>query len=185
MAVQRGNPVNVTWGFNAPRWLSVAQISVDGLGCVSDTVMLQVQSLPALNVTGDPEKCVGTVGTYTSPLFPNLDYQWSIVPANAGTIKSGQDKNTVEVFWQEPGNHVVKLTRCSQTANFPVTVHANPDPMPLYPEGVCPGDFNTATAGAIYSDYTWKNEAGSIISDQPIAQVTHGTYSLAVTAAYG
>ncbi|HRI58251.1 MAG TPA: PKD domain-containing protein, partial [Saprospiraceae bacterium] len=178
---QLGDNVNVNWGNTNPRWLSLAQISTDGLGCVSDTVQLSVQPLPPAAVAGTSQVCVGTVGSYSAISFQNIDYQWEILPANAGTIKSGQGKNIAEIFWQLPGNHTVRLTRCGSQTNFPVTVHPEPEPLPAYPVGLCPNDFGTATAGAIYTNYLWKNEAGSTISALSSAQVTPGTYALEVT----
>ena len=183
--LQQGNPVNVAWGNTNPRILSVTQISVDGLGCKSDTLQLAVNALPQALISGDAQNCIGTVGTYTSALFPNLDYQWSVVPANAGTIKSGQGKNTVEIFWQVPGIHSVQLVRCGSTANFAATVHPEPEPIPAYPEGVCPNDIGTATAGAVYISYAWTDESGGNISNTSTAGVIPGTYALVVTDANG
>ncbi|MBX2891151.1 MAG: PKD domain-containing protein [Saprospiraceae bacterium] len=182
---QLGNNANVTWGNINPRWLSLAQLSTDGLGCISDTLMLNVQALPAPTVTGTPEVCIGTVGSYSTFFHQNLDYQWEIVPANAGTIKSGQGKNTIEIFWQMQGVHTVRLTRCGGSANFMVLVHPDPVPAPTYPPGLCPNEFGTAAAGASYSSYIWKNEADNVIGNTPTVQVSPGTYTLAVTDAYG
>jgi PKD repeat protein len=182
---QLGENVNVTWGNTNPRWLSVAQISTDGLGCVSDTIQMNIQSLPSATITGTPQLCVGAVGSYSAISFQNIDYQWEIIPANAGTIKSGQGKNVAEIFWQTPGNHTVRLTRCGSQANFPVTVHAEPEPISAYPVGLCPNEVGTALAAAIYTNYLWKNEAGNTISNSTSAQVTPGTYTLVVTDVNG
>ncbi|MCE7926129.1 MAG: PKD domain-containing protein, partial [Haliscomenobacteraceae bacterium CHB4] len=178
---QLGENVNVNWGNADPRWISVAQISTDGLGCVSDTVRMSVQSLPPVVVTGTSQVCIGALGSYSSVLFQNIDYQWEIIPADAGAIKSGQGKNAAEIFWQLPGNHTVKLTRCGSSATFPVTVHAEPEPIPAYPVGLCPNETGTALAAAIYTSYVWKNETGSTISNSTSTPVTPGTYSLIVT----
>jgi len=184
-STQLGENVNVTWGNSAPRWISVAQISTDGLGCISDTVQMSVQPLPPVAVTGTPQVCAGTVGSYSAISFQNIDYQWEIIPASAGTVKSGQGKNAAEIFWQVPGNHTVRLTRCGSSANFPVTVHANPEPVPAYPVGLCPNETGTALAAAVYAEYAWQDESGSTISGTTSAVVTPGSYSLSVTDANG
>lgn len=184
-ASQTGRTVNVGWGNAAPRWLSAAYVSLDGLGCKSDTVRFQVQALGQMEVSGDPSVCANALGTYAASPALNLDYQWEILPADAGVIKSGQGKPNLEVFWETAGSHTLRLTACGFIADFPVTVLGNPQPKPFTPQGVCPGDTAIAMVGGSFSSFLWKKENGATMSTGHTAPVVAGNYTLEVTDANG
>jgi len=182
---QTGNPVNVTWNSNPTHWISAAQISLDGLGCKSDTSKLNIQNAAAISISGPPSVCEGALGFYQADIYQGFDYQWEILPAIAGSIKQGQGKNSVEIFWQTPGAHQLRVTTCGLTTNFNVSVWANPNPMPAFPEGLCPGDSGLITAGASYITYAWANANGAPLGNGTNISIPAGAYTLEVADLHG
>ena len=180
-----GNPVNVNWGNTGPYWLTAAQISADGLGCLSDTVGLVVTPIAAPVLSGTPQVCEDSKGAYAMMNLQNVPIQWTINPADAGSVANGQGSNNVEIFWNQPGNHLVNVTVCNQSAQFPVTVWANPDPVILHPAGLCPGNTANVQTTLSYAGYTWKDETGTILSNAPTLVLGAGVYSLEVVDANG
>ncbi len=184
-AAQTGNPINVSWNNSANRWLSAAHISTDGLGCKSDTAKLNVTAISGLSVTGVPGLCEGSVAYYEADFYPGFDYQWQLIPADAGTIKSGQGKNNVEIYWQRPGAHKVRVTSCAISADFNVAVWANPAPMVSVPAGLCPNDSTLVTTTTPFSAYSWQLASGPALSAAASVNIPSGSYAVAVTDANG
>ena len=182
---QSGNPANVNWGANPVRWLSAAYVSTDGLGCKSDTLKLNVSGITGLSITGIPGVCSDAVAYYEAQAYPGFDYQWQIIPANAGAIKSGQGKNGVEIFWQTPGTHKVRVTSCGLTADYNVVVWPTPSPIVSAPKGLCPEDSTLISTSSSYSAYSWQTAAGATLGNTPTIQIPSGSYVVAVTDANG
>ncbi len=180
-----GNPVNVIWGNTGPYWLTAAQVSTDGLGCLSDTVGLVASPIAAPTIAGTPVVCEDTKGAYSMLNLQNVDIQWSISPSTAGAIASGQGTNNVEIFWSQPGGHVVNVLVCGQSALAPVTVLANPDPIPQYSASICPGATALVQTVSPYATYTWKDESGAAISSTATLSLPAGVYSIEVIDANG
>ena len=180
----QGNPINVTWSGNSGS-ITATYVSVDGLGCKSETETLQVSGISSLSVTGIPTVCQGTVATYTTDFYPNFDYQWEIIPADAGVIKQGQGKNTLEIFWQKPGNHKVRLTVCGVSSDMDVTVFGNPEPAINAPTGLCPGDSAVITTMQPYAAYEWQSASGNLLSNANNIEIPKGSYVIEVTDANG
>ncbi|MFN0034358.1 MAG: PKD domain-containing protein, partial [Saprospiraceae bacterium] len=184
-ATQTGNPVNVTWNTNPTHWIAAAQISLDGLGCKSDNTTLNIQNAAAISISGPPSLCEGAVGFYQADFYQDFSYLWEILPASAGGVKQGQGKSSVEIFWQTPGAHKLRVTTCGLTTEFNVTVWANPEPMPMFPAGLCPGDSGLVTAGASYLSYAWEKANGTSLGSTASINIPPGAYTLAVTDVHG
>jgi len=178
---QESNPVNAAFTAGDPRWVAVRQVSAEGLGCTSDTIRLLLGAAKPLPLSGAPGVCAGAVATYSAPEYPNFDYQWSIVPADAGAISTGQGTPEVEIFWPHAGVFEVQLSVCGQKTTQSVEVWALPQPQPQHPEGVCPGDFGKVSSGAVFDAYLWKNESGTAVGTADTALVSSGAYALVVT----
>ncbi|MBL7825775.1 MAG: PKD domain-containing protein, partial [Saprospiraceae bacterium] len=181
VTTQSGNPVNYTWNNTPNRWISVQYESVDGLGCLSDTLKLNVQAPTGLNITGLPAVCESQVGYYSTDYYERFEYAWTVVPANAGVIKTGQGTNSVEVFWQLPGTHQLQLTACGLSTAFNVVVNANPSPAIIAPGGVCPGETALVQTTSAYFDYRWKSAFGTPLSSSSSLMLGAGNYVLEVT----
>ena len=176
-----GVTTNVTFTSGTPRWVAAAQVTADALGCISDTVRFLVTEIPNFNITGINGICKGDVSTYTAPVFVGINYQWEVVPADAGVVKSGQGTNVADIFWTKSGTHTVRATACGKVSNKSITVFALPDPQPITPPGICPGQTAPVSAGAAYQSYIWKDIAGTTLATTYTAQLNPGTYALAVT----
>jgi len=176
-----GNPLNVTWAANGPYGLVAHQISADGLGCKSDTVLLAVTALTTLNVTGKNLMCENATTPYSIEALQNVDIEWQIVPATAGAIANGQGTNTVEIFWSQPGGHAVQVNVCGQSAIYPVTVLAPPSPMILHPAGLCSGNVGLVQTTASFSGYAWKDASGTVLAATPAPALGPGSYAVQVT----
>jgi PKD repeat protein len=180
-----GSPLNITWGNLPPYQISAWQVTPDALSCRGDTTTINPNPVGPFAINGQTNLCENSIGTYLAPAFPNLDIQWSIVPASAGSIKTGQGSSTLEVFWNQPGGHVIQAVVCGQTATFPVTVWANPQPVIAAPAGVCPGEFGAVQTTTPFSTFEWRNASGAIIANTALAQLQAGSYTLKVTDGTG
>ena len=101
-------------------------------GCMSTVFTKTVaREIPVLTFSqADNSVCGSSVQTYAiNPV--NVDnYIWSISPAGAGSIQSGQNSNSITVLWnQEPINAIVnvEVRKCgatySQTSNVVIMSH--------------------------------------------------------------
>ncbi|MBK8920627.1 MAG: PKD domain-containing protein [Saprospirales bacterium] len=180
-----GNPVNADFTAGTPRWVAAWQLSPDGLGCASDTVRKLLTPVAALPILGDPELCEGALLAYSAPAYPNLDYQWSLSPADAGVIRTGQGTSKVEVYWPRAGSFELRLSICGQVSVYPVTVWPSPAAKPFAPDGLCPGTTGLVTAGAAFSAYHWKHETGAVIGANDSLFAGPGAYALIVTDDHG
>ncbi len=180
-----GNPVNISWGVAGPYALSVRQISTDGLGCLSDTIRLQVAAITLPSITGDNTVCEDATVSYTIANLEDIDIQWSTSPTGAGAIANGQGSKEVEVFWTETGNHTLSANVCGQIATFPVTVLANPQPTVQAPANVCVGQTKPVQTIGSYSNYLWRDANGAMLATTPIANLGAGSYSVQVTDGQG
>lgn len=179
-----GNPVVVTWGNTGPYSLAVAQVATSGLGCISDTLSMPVATLPDFNITATSEVCLYDLGTYTAPLFENVEYHWSISPADAGSIVTGQGTKAVSIQWNLPGAATVSVSICGNTRSIAVNVLDLPQPM-VNATGVCPGQTISVTTTQPFVTYFWKDEQGNPLSVSPDIVVDGGYYEVEVTDANG
>jgi PKD repeat protein len=180
-----GNPVNITWGANGPYALAAALVSTDGLGCISDTLQLPIQAINLGTLSGATLVCNESLAAYALPPVGNIPVTWSVSPASAGAVASGQGTGNAGVFWTEPGGHVVSVSVCGLNSIFPVTVLALPDPMVNTGGGVCPGGTATIQTTAAFAQYSWMNEAGVVVSTAAMPVLPAGAYALTVTDANG
>ncbi len=179
-----GNPVNVTWAAAGPYQLAVAAVSTNGLNCSSDTIRIDPVLIGIPAITGTVAACEDALGSY-SIIPQDIDIQWTITPAGAGAVAEGQGSNAADIFWTQPGNHTVNVAVCGQTASFPVTVWANPDPIVQHPAGLCPGATGVIQTSVSYSTYTWKDEDGVVLSMLATPSLAAGTFAVEVSDGNG
>ncbi|MEQ1746813.1 MAG: PKD domain-containing protein, partial [Saprospiraceae bacterium] len=180
-----GNPLNVTWNAVGLYQLQAVALSANGLGCTSAAVYLEGQPIGAMSVSGPVQVCVNSTANYTVPAVPGLDFQWSTLPADAGTIVSGQGSNAVEVFWQTAGVRTLVVSACGQTSNHAVNVSPNLSPSPVHPFSLCAGSTATVQTTLPYATYSWENASGGVLSSTATADLSPGNYILSVTDANG
>jgi PKD repeat protein len=179
--VLNGNPIVTNFTSGTPRWVAVAQVTADELGCVSDTTRLDVQELSTFSFTGPIIACEETEAVYTAPKFESADYFWEVLPAGSGVIKKGQGTNILEVFWVKPGNNTVNVKVCSHAASLAVEVWASPVPSVVSPAGVCAGSKGLVATSTPYVSYIWKDVDGATVASTPQPQVGPGLYAVVVT----
>lgn len=179
-----GNPINVTWAATGPYELAAASVSTNGLNCASDTVRIHPAAIGIPAIAGTATSCEDAVGSY-SIIPQNIDVQWTISPAGAGAVSDGQGTSAADIFWTQPGNHTVNVAVCGQTASFPVTVWANPDPMVQHPTGLCPGSTAAIQTSVAFAGYSWKDDNGAVLSTAANPNLGFGTYAVQVTDANG
>ncbi|MBL7775621.1 MAG: SprB repeat-containing protein, partial [Saprospiraceae bacterium] len=176
-----GNPAIATFTDGNPRWVAARQVSSDGLGCLSDSAQLSLQALQSLPISGPAGLCSGSISNFSAPAYPDLHYQWSVLPADAGVLHTGQGSPAIEVFWPRPGTYTIELTVCGKTSSRQVTVWNNPQPQPDFPAGLCAGSNGLATSGGGFASYRWKNESGATIGQSQDLPLGPGNYALVVT----
>ena len=179
-----GNPINVTWGSDSPRTLTVTQTSTDGLYCTSDPTVLSVEELSPAEIAGPPEACVETIQNFSASSPQHEGYQWMINPDDAGTIISGQGTPSIAVQWHAPGTANLELTTCGPSNSLTVNVLPLPTPQ-VDDAAVCPGVTVSVATSESYSSYQWKNVSGSTISTLPNPTLGTGHYQIEVTDGNG
>jgi gliding motility-associated-like protein len=179
-----GDPANVTWNATGPYSVSVVQTATTGLACTSPPATLAVAPIPAFSISGDAQLCREETGTYSAPFFENIDYQWVISPASAGTIVSGAGTEQVSVLWHTDGPATVGVTVCGATQNYNVTVQPLPEPY-VPNQQVCGSQPVSVATTAPFSTYSWQDETGTTISNAANPMLGLGYYEVEVTDANG
>lgn len=72
-------------------------------GCLSNTITVYpIRDVPNLTVThSDTQVCGSSYGDYAVNNSNADSYTWSIVPATAGSIESGQNSPSVHILWNQ------------------------------------------------------------------------------------
>ena len=180
-----GNPISIAWGATGPYTLSLAQIDNEGLECISDTVSIDLIEMGLPSFTGPTDACVESVSFFNATPFENVEYEWSVNPASAGSVIAGQGSPDVEILWHSSGNAFVQLDVCGNFAAGGIEVHDLPEPMPVYPDGLCPGETVTVFTTSGYSSYEWRDGDGNLISADPNPDLQPGYYDVIVTDVFG
>ncbi|MEM7035741.1 MAG: PKD domain-containing protein [Bacteroidota bacterium] len=165
------NEVNVTWNDPLPLGaeIRVFQRLKAAPNCPSDAFALPVAEpdVPNAMISGFATPCVNSTETYSLNLLGS-DYQWSISPAHAGTIISGQGTDEIEIQWfyfapgTAPATTVqVDAEVCSNTYNYShgITLSDAPDIQISAVTDICNGatvNFSVTGTPAITSgSYLW------------------------------
>jgi gliding motility-associated-like protein len=185
LIMRMGETINVTWGAAPPYELSVVQINTVGPQCASAPVSLSAEAFQDLGISGDPDACFDGISTFTATDAEHLDYEWTILPATAGTIVSEPDESTVDIVWHEVGNVQVQVAVCTESAVFDVEVHTLPQPTLTAPDFFCPNEEATVTAAPGFTSYTWYNADDVQVATGMEPQLPPGSYGLVVVDEFG
>lgn len=177
----------LTWNaVNGPYELALRHLLRQQPGCVSDPVVLAVQPVSGLAVTGDPDACLGAVSTYSlMPEVTALDVNWTIQPSTAGVIRPGLLPGTADVQWLIPGNATLQATVCGVVAQMPVVIHDRPQPTINAPAGVCQGEQASVSVLEAFIQFGWYDETNGQFSSSPAPDLSPGTWLLGVEDTYG
>ncbi|MNK24485.1 PKD domain protein [compost metagenome] len=148
--------------------------------CVSSKVTKKVKEYNViLNITTATNPvCASSVNGYSVSYSEGEVYEWSVSPAIAGSVASGNGTNNVSILWNQiviPNTEVIlKVRKCNvwHTTSFPVTVVFSPTigivNVPTY---VCPGDFVAPSISpAVTGTATWNFGDGSATVTLPAGQ---------------
>jgi len=150
------NQIIATFDTNTTHQVSAVLVNTAS-GCASTSTILNIINKPILVEIGQASAsiCANAIETYTAvnigatTLFTDADtLLWSILPATAGSIVSGQGTNSISVMWNNtttPVNATLSLTvtKCtlpSVLAVKPITVVPAPEiTITANPSPVCGG----------------------------------------------
>jgi PKD repeat protein len=176
-----GNPIVTSFSAGTPHWIAASQVTPDHLHCTSDTIQLVVHEIPPFSISGNNGVCEGALLVFSAPVFETADYQWSISPADAGVIKSGQGSHVIEVFWVKPGDHSLTVNVCGQSSVKSIKVWPSANPVVASPGGACEGSTVKASVTSFFNNYIWKNQDGLTLSNDSTISAGPGKYAVVVT----
>ena len=179
-----GSSIAVTWQAGGPYELSVVRLSPP-LFCSSTARSLTIAPVGSFAISGDDQVCLDQIASYTSDQTGDVYYNWSIVPASAGTITGSPADANIEVLWHSAGPATVVLDICGQLETFIVNVNAPPQPTVNAPAALCPGTTAMVSTTLPYSTYSWQDEEGNELSTSATPDLNGGYYRLEVTDAFG
>lgn len=175
-----GNSITVNWDAAGPYSLSLSRLTPP-LFCASAPINLTINPVTGFSITGDAEVCLDQIAAYTSTQTGDVYYDWSIMPANAGTITGDPTEGSIEVLWHNSGIATVLLEICGQQETFDVDVHAVPQPTVNAPAALCAGTTDIVSTVQAYSSYSWQDAEGVELSTNATPNLGGGYYRLEVT----
>ena len=137
---------------------------------------------------GTCENQVGSYSLTTSSTPTDEEFTWTIDPATAGSVISGQGSTSVDIQWNSQTTptatiHVTSsLSNEQETNSFVVTVHSQPTPIINQTGHLCNGALNQAqlTTTVNYDEYSWSGPSGPGNQDDYVVIVA-GEHSVTVT----
>ncbi|MDD2813671.1 MAG: hypothetical protein PHF53_09695 [Bacteroidales bacterium] len=100
-----------------------------------------------LDQQGDMTTCLNSTEPYGVVLTPGSTYEWSVIPASAGTIVFPEAgvTNLITVTWTQVGTHVLQVVETNEHScvGSPVTINVIVNDLPYFADitasGVCSG----------------------------------------------
>lgn len=167
-----GNNVSIIFNTAATHTITVRKRSLDGLGCVSAPLTLNLSRIVVnstiTNNAGLTTFCPSSQTTFTvnhNGVTPDL-VEWYVEPSNFGNIISGINSNTVTVSWNEisasPNGFLkVRVKKCGVDTVFskPITLQTAPNLTLTAPSPICYGsnlNFTlTSSTSLLTGTVTW------------------------------
>jgi PKD repeat protein len=187
-----GNTLSITWGPSGPYIIDAVQID-PVTGCKSGQVTMNVNSALPLGVTpitGSDTVCSNSNENYSTNVIGD-DFSWSINPAIAGSVSSGQHSNSISVQWNNYiGNAwlVIKRTACGFNRKDSILINVGYPPVPVIniPPTACQGTAMTASSSSPAASYAWTFGDAGTGSGNPAQHTynTPGNYVITLTATY-
>lgn len=177
-----GKDITVTWTpMGSPNYLiELVQVDKFPPGCRSAVRQFPVLVMPITNpvITGEDDVCTNTPEVYTTATVAD-NYDWRILPPEAGSIISGQNTNTVTVLWNNTaGQADVQLfaTVCGQVlfGDLSVTINAPPQPVINAPTDACQNELINLSTTPQGTSYTW--DFGNGFTQTTTAHTIQGVY---------
>jgi len=192
-ATGSGLTTNVTWGATGPYSIHASSLDIQ-TGCkstvVSDTIGSYLPIITSI-INGPDTICSNGFANYSTPTY-GTNYEWSINSSLAGSVKTGQYSNTIEV---QTNNYtgsawiVLERTLCNLQRRDSILVYVRPAPNPLItaPDTVCANALYTVSTATIASTYAWNFGDGAFGSGTSATNTydAPGAYVVTLTVNYG
>lgn len=173
---------------NGPWQIGVQRINMQNPGCLSSIITKNIVKavVPTSNVISGPiDVCPNSYTNYSSTYTQGETYEWSIIPAVAGSVVSGDGTSNVQVLWNNnnvntPKTIRVEIRKCGMlyTRLLYVNVGVTPTITLTHTPTACRGESVSFTATLTPSlpnpSFEWTFGDGSIIVGS--SPVTH-TYT--------
>lgn len=187
-----GNTLSITWGPAGPYSINVFQID-PVTGCKSSAVSMSVSTalpMPPTPITGNDTVCANAMEAYSTNA-PGDDFIWSINPAIAGSVSSGQNSPSISVQWNNyTGNAWIVIQRkicgSSRKDSILVLVGGPPTPVITAPATICQGITLSAVSTSA-ATYSWTFGDGGTATGNPgnHAYNSPGNFIITLTVTYG
>ena len=176
-----GPIINVQWGTNPPYELNVTQTSTAGLACSSQDFSMIIDAINSISLSGPEQVCIESTHQYVASNIGNATYDWTILPASAGTILNGQGSDTINIIWNEVGSANLNINVCGTGENIPINIFGYPVPIVSHPDSLCPNTTGLLSVAGTFSSYSWRDESGNETSNSANPNLAPGFYDLRVT----
>jgi hypothetical protein len=183
-----GNNVNIKWT-TLQATISVTLKRSSLPMCESGPITLLVKKGDIGTINGNTSVCADNQSSYSlqnSNLPTGETINWSITPANLGTIVSVQGLNNIQVYWHGnvPSATLTATSNCGST-NIPISIHL-PTTGSITQNGTDLCNNVTLQAGS-GSNHLWYHngvlQSGGSSGNLPIT--SGGNYSVSYTDTYG
>lgn len=99
---------------NGPWQIGVQRINMQNPGCASTIITKSIIKavVPTSNVISGPiDVCPNSYNNYTCTYIQGETYEWSIIPAVAGSVVSGDGTSNIQVLWNNNNANTPKTIR--------------------------------------------------------------------------
>jgi PKD repeat protein len=187
-----GDSVSINWGNSGPYSIQVSQ--VNNVGCISNTLNVPLTILPAPTLSGIANVCADAIVNYTITNQSIGNFNWSVNPAQYGTILTGQGTNAVSIQWNgsnSPGNTNTVYLYYGLCGTDSIAINiTDPSPITISQSGtLCSGGITLSTG--VTGSHVWDCIQHAISPAQSNTNTTlvginaGGTYSVNVTNVNG
>ena len=194
-----GDEVSVTFGGGGPYTLSVVQIPLIQPACPSPETTLTINQITPMDpdITGPVTVCADVTNGYSvAPPTGVTNYEWSIIPANLGTVVSGQYTSNAQIQFHQHASInsatiKVETTICNVVTSDMITVNISDPTVSITAPAIgCVGELiNFEGSGSIAGSIDWSWDFGDGGTASNINPVNHifnaqGSYGITGTAEY-
>lgn len=179
-----GNNAVIKYTGNGPWQIGVRRINMLTPNCPSAIIIKNITKaiVPANIIVGSANVCPNSYEDYYSSYTEGETYEWSIIPAVAGSVVLGNGTPNIRILWNNNSNNTPKTIRLEvrkcgfiYVRTFNVNLTITPTISLNFPTSVCRGEtviFNANLTPALSGPvFEWNFGDGTIV--QAGATITH------------